>query len=74
MSTRIITAIPCGKDHHGDPITRRYTYTIDRAPEDWGDNRARIFVQNSTFKDANGKFLFTPTVVHADSIHTEVAA
>lgn len=73
MSTKTITAIPCGKDRHGNPITTRYTYLIDREPEDWSDNRARVFVQNKSFKDANGQFIFTPVVVRMDSIE-EVAA
>ena len=68
MSTRTITAIPAGKDRHGNPTTTRYTHTIDRAPEDWGNNKTRIFVENRTFKDAAGKFLFTPVVVLSDSI------
>lgn len=41
---RTITAVPAGKDRHGEPLKPR-TYTIDRDPEDWGDNRSRIFGQ-----------------------------
>jgi len=68
MSIRTITAIPAGKDRHGDPIATRYTYRIDRTPEDWGDNKSRIFVENRTFKDENGFPIYTPNVVLTDSI------
>ena len=71
MNKQTVSAVPCGKDRHGDPITKRYTYRIDRTPEDWGDNRSRIFVENRTFRGADGKVLYTPVVVRTDSIQAQ---
>lgn len=66
-----ITAIPCGTNAKGEPISTRYPYTIDRDPEDWGNNRSRVFTENRTFRAPRGGFLFTPVVVRTDSIEYE---
>ncbi|MCV2395964.1 hypothetical protein OEB99_16735 [Actinotalea sp. M2MS4P-6] len=44
------------------------TFVIDRAPEDWGDGRSRIFAENRTVRSPHGGFEFTPRVVLTASI------
>lgn len=70
-SSRTITAIPAGRDRHGNPLTRR-TYVIDRRPEDgFSAGKSRIFAENRSHQDPDGRFIFTPAVVLTDSIESE---
>lgn len=63
-----ITAIPAGRMANGQPITKRYAYTVDRPAEDWEGGRSRIFAENRTFRAPGGRPMFTPVVVLTDSI------
>lgn len=36
-----ITAIPCGRDRSGEPITQRRTFRLVRDPEPFGDRDGR---------------------------------
>lgn len=77
-NTSTITAIPCGRDRHGNPITRRNTYEVDARREDWGDNRTRIFVRRRDLdRDRWGNRAtrpsFAPEVVRTDSIQAASA-
>jgi hypothetical protein len=65
---RTITAIPSGRDRHGNPIARR-TYVIDRRPEPFGNGNSRIFFQHKSRLDGIDHFI--PHVVVTDSIEFE---
>lgn len=67
-TTTTITATPCGKNRHGNPITRVNTYVVDERREDWGDNRTRIFVRRPDLDARPGQQCFAPEVVRTDSI------
>ena len=78
-----ITAAPCGKDRHGQPLTPR-TYVVDERREDWGpveeavtgkprENRTRIFVRRPDLDAYPGQQCFAPEVVRTNSIVEEAA-
>jgi hypothetical protein len=62
-----ITAVPCGKDRHGQPLKPRQ-YVVDERREDWGDNRTRVFVRRPDLDARPGQECFAPEVVRTDSI------
>jgi hypothetical protein len=65
--TTTITAVPCGKDRHGNPLKPRQ-YVVDERREDWGDGRTRIFVRRPYLDAYPGQNCFAPEVVRTDSI------
>lgn len=70
-ATTTITAVPCGKDRHGNPIVRRNTYEVDERREDFGSGRTRIFVRRPYLDARPGQQCFAPEVVRTDSIQEQ---
>lgn len=68
-----ITAAPCGKDRHGQPLKPR-TYVVDERREDWGDGRTRVFVRRPDLDARPGQGCFAPELVRTDSIVEAVAS
>lgn len=66
-TTTRISAIPCGKTRHGDPLPTR-TFEVDERREDWGDNRTRVFVRRPDLDARPGQQCFAPELVRTDSI------
>lgn len=66
-TTTTITAAPCGKDRHGQPLKPR-SFVVDERREDWGDNRTRVFVRTPYLDAYPGQDCFAPEVVRTDSI------
>lgn len=65
--TQTITAVPCGKDRHGNPLKPR-TYVVDERRENWGDGRTRVFVRRTDLDARPGQQCFAPELVRTDSI------
>lgn len=66
-ATMPITAVPCGRDRHGDPLRRR-RYVVDDRRESWSDGRTRVFEHRPDLDVSDGTPRFTPVIVHTDSI------
>ncbi|KAB2806951.1 60S ribosomal protein L26 [Pimelobacter simplex] len=66
-TTTRITAAPCGKDRHGNPLAER-TYEVDGRREDWGDGRTRVFVRRRDLDARPGQQCFAPELVRTDTI------
>ncbi|MDO2394743.1 hypothetical protein [Mycobacterium avium] len=65
--TTTITAAPCGRDRHGNPLAPR-RYVVDARREDWGDGRTRVFERRPDLEVGDGTLRFAPVVVRTDSI------
>ena len=48
-----VTAIPCGKNHDGTPITARYRYELVREPEPFGKTAGRATSSLSGISEAS---------------------
>lgn len=66
-ATTTITAVPCGRDRHGEPLAAR-RYVVDARREDWGDGRTRVFERRPDLEVGDGTLRFAPVVVRTDSI------
>lgn len=66
-TTTTITAVPCGRDRHGNPLAPR-SYVVDARRENWGDGRTRLFVHRPDLEVGDGTQRFAPVIVRTDSI------